>query len=889
MRNKRDQSDFRAEIDAHLQLEADRLEAEGMARPEAEAAARRAFGNRTGAEERFFESKRWLWWDNVGRDVRFAARLIAKDRLFSALAIVGLALGIGISTAIFTMIHASVNVNQVQVDPSSYAGITRMAGGRVRGDFTYTEYSFFRDHSETLAMVSAESGRRRLLVVPHPGAEAEEAQGRFESANFLSCMGLQPALGRTFTVGEEASGAMVLVLHYNSWQHRFGGDPAVLGRSITVNSHPMTIIGVANARKGQADPSDFYLPLGAQPQLLGQGDWLKDSTQEWLMLAARLRPQVDLSRAQAELEVMATALRDRRHASSSDRDRLWGTMTLTPGGVNPGKAKSLLAIVIAVVAAVSMILLIACSNLANLLLARAVVRQREIAVRLSLGASRGRLISQLLTESLLLALAGGALGLLFSRWLAQTLMSLTGAPGLDFTLRLEPAVLVYAVALSIATALSFGLAPALAATRTNLAQSIHGDGPSVTSVSRSRRIWSARNALVIVPLAASLMLLLGAGAAVRRAATIAMEPAQFETTRLITTSLRLNMQGYDQARTLQFQDDFRQRIAGIPGVTAVALATAMPLSNTVGWLAMAVEGQEAISQEQAPHADYNVVSPEFFATIGARVVRGREFTSEDREGGLGVVIVNQDFIRRYWPEQEPLGRRLRIKSGTSGYFQVVGVAPDLQDAVRPDSYVRPTVYVPLPQSTNFFSGVKVDPPPFQMSFLTRTAGDASPVKQLLRQQLHTIDGSLHANIETVSEALDARLGPMRTLSAVLSALGGLALLMASVGIYAILAFAVSQRTREVGIRTALGAGRGQILLLLMRRTMVLIAWGISLGLAGAVALTRVFARALSEVGELDVGTAAAVSAFLAALALLASYLPARKALRVDPAHALRTE
>jgi predicted lysophospholipase L1 biosynthesis ABC-type transport system permease subunit len=273
-------------------------------------------------------------------------------------------------------------------------------------------------------------------------------------------------------------------------------------------------------------------------------------------------------------------------------------------------------------------------------------------------------------------------------------------------------------------------------------------------------------------------------------------------------------------------------------------------------------------------------------------VRGREFTAADREGGSPVVMVNQDFRRSYWPDEPDeaaIGKRIRLKSGAGPYFQVVGVAPDLQDADSRANFVRPMAYIPSAQSTLFFSGMKIDPPAYQASFLARTAGDPEPVKNLIRQQAHTIDASLRATIETVQESLDGRLGPLRTILMLLSALGGLALLMASVGIYAILAFAVSQRTREVGIRAALGARRSEIVTLLMRRTVVLIAWGIGLGLAAAIVLTRIFARMMTQVGELDAATCIAVSALLAAVALLASYLPARKALRIDPAQALRCE
>jgi predicted permease len=534
-------------------------------------------------------------------------------------------------------------------------------------------------------------------------------------------------------------------------------------------------------------------------------------------------------------------------------------------------------------------LLIACSNLANLLLARAAVRQREIGVRLSLGASRARLIGQLLTESMLLAFAGGVLGLVFSYWLAKGLMVMMSVPGLEFDLRMEPLVAFYALILSIATGLSFGLAPALTATRTNLAQALHAEGLSGTVRAQSRKIWSARNALVIVPLAVSLMLLLGAGVAVRQVQRRAFHGPAFESSHLIGASFRLNMQGYDRARTLQFQEDLRQRIARMPGVTSVALATAMPLSNSMGWFQLIVEGRPAVGEGAAPHADYNVVSAGFFETVGTAAVRGRGFTADDREGSPPVAMVNQELARQYWPDEEAIGKRLRLAASTGPYFEVVGVAPDLQDASSPYNSVRPTVYAPYTQGTLFLKGVRTDLPAYQMQFVARTAGEPAALKAAIRQEAHATDSALRVNIETVEESLDARFGPVKTVSMLLSALSGLALLMASVGIYAILAYAVSLRTREIGIRTALGAQRREILTLVMQRTVAMIGWGIGLGLVGALVLTRIFARNFAKVGELDAVTCITVSVFLAGFAMLAGYLPARKALRVDPVQALRCE
>jgi predicted permease len=394
--------------------------------------------------------------------------------------------------------------------------------------------------------------------------------------------------------------------------------------------------------------------------------------------------------------------------------------------------------------------------------------------------------------------------------------------------------------------------------------------------------------LVIVPLAVSLMLLLGAGVAVRRVQQSYLSGPDFDISRLIGISFRLNMQGYDEARTLQFQDNLRQRIVAMPGVVSVALATQLPLSNSAGWFPMAVDGAAPSALESAPHTDYNIVSPGYFETIGATILRGRGFAASDSEGTPPVALVNQDLVRQYWPNEEPLGKRIRL-AGSSVFFEVVGVAPDLGDATQRINSVRPTVYVANAQGKLFLHGLKTDPPPYQMQFLVRTSQETAAVKAALHQEILAADPSLRVQVQTLQEALEERVGPLRTMSLLLSALGALALLMAAVGIYAILAYAVSQRTREIGIRTALGAQRREILALVMRRTLLLIASGIGFGLVAAVVLTRIFAHAMAKFGELDAATSLSVSLLLGAVAVMASYLPARKAFRVDPVQALRCE
>ena len=900
MWRKRKQQDFNAELEAHLQLESDQLHSEGLTPEDAQAAARRALGNRTAAEERFYESSRWMLFQHFFRDLRFATRVLLKDAKFSVLAILGLALGIGVSTGIFAVLgpmlkpHGSnVRLFEEVRNPATYVGLDY---GRGR-NFSFPEYRYFQDHSTALGEISAESTPYSFVLNPiSEGTDSEDLLATFESANSLSVLGMRPALGRSFSRQEEQPGATsVAILNYRFWQRRFGGATNVLGKTIVLNAHSVTIVGVADSEFHQDDTTAMFLPLGLQPLLLGQGGWLQDSDVNWLMVSARLRPGVSMSKAQAEADVLGSSFAENAHpgtAPSAD-DRV----LLSPGGVDRNQQRLLTAAKVAVNLIVAMILFIACSNLANLLLARAVVRRREIGVRLSMGASRARLICQLLTESLLLSIAGGAVGLAFSYWLVK---ALSAQPSLARLFSgsdpsLDHRALLYALALSVATGLAFGLGPALAATKTNLARALHAEGLSGTPNAPSQKIWAPRNLLVVAPLAIAFMLLLGAAVLVRAIQGASFQP-RFDTSRVIGLSFRLKAQGYDEAKSIQFQENLRERMSTMPGVVSVAMANTLPLlvSPPFGLCSLSAEAS-VIPTGRA--ADCHAVSANYFETLGVPIVRGRAFSSSDGNGAEPVAIVSQELARTYWPDQEPIGKRIRSPNGTT-FFEVVGVAADLQDPGQKSMLpTLPTAYVPAGQGSLLMTPRKDGPDAArfasdqvsEMQFLVRASGDPANVKSALRQAVRAADSSLWVNIQTMEERLEPFIGPQRMIALCLTAFGALALLMACAGIYAILAYAVSQRTREIGVRMALGAQRGEILSMVMRRTLVLIAWGIGAGLAGALALSRILAASIQGLGGLDAGTCISVILLLGSASLLASYLPSRKALRVDPVQALRCE
>jgi putative ABC transport system permease protein len=897
---KRQQQDFNAELEAHLQLEADQLRSEGLPGEEAQAAARRALGNRTSTQERFYESSHWMPFQHFLRDLRFATRVLLKDAKFSVLAILGLALGISVSTGIFAVLgpmlkpHGS-NVRALEEvrNPESYVGLDR---GPSR-NFSFPEYRYFQEHSAALDEVSAETSPHNLILNPiSEGADAEDVLVTFESANSISVLGMRPALGRSFSKEEEQTGApAVAILSYGFWQRRFGGAASVLGKTIVLNAHAVTIVGIADAKFHEDDTTAVFLSLGLQPSILDQGDWLHDAGTRWLMVSARIRPGVSISKAQAEGDVLGSSFAENAHpgtAPSAD-DRV----LLSAGGVDRNQQRLLTAAKVAVNLIVAMILFIACSNLANLLLARAVVRRREIGVRLSMGASRARLICQLLTESLLLSIAGGAVGLALSYGLVK---SLSAQPSLARLFsgvepHLDHRALLYALLLSVATGFAFGLGPALAATKTNLARALHAEGLSGTPSAPSQKIWAPRNLLVVAPLAVSLMLLIGAAALVRTLQGASFNP-KFDASRVIGMSFRLKAQGYDESKSSQFQENLRERMSTMPGVVSVALASAFPIPVLPPFGGCSLETDGPVISPGG-HFECDAVSAGYFETLGIPIVRGRAFSPSDREGSDPVAIVNQQLARTYWPGQEPIGKRMR-SADSDTYFHIVGVAADLQDPGKQNQFrLLPTAYVPTSQGRLLFAsqknGIRGDRvssyQASDMQFLVRTNRDPASVKTTLRQAVRVIDPSVWVDIQTIEERLEPLTGPQSVIALFLSGFGALALLMACAGIYAILAYAVSQRTREIGIRIALGAQRREILSMVMRRTLVLIAWGIGAGLAGALGLSRILAASVRGVLGLDAITCISVALLLGAASLLASYLPSRKALRVDPVQALRCE
>lgn len=870
---RRKHEDFQDELAAHLQLEAEALRAEGLSEEDARATARRALGNRTIAEERFYEASPLLPVQHALRDLRFAFRVLRKEPKFSVLTILGLALGIAVSTALFAFVSAGsqprgtgFRAHDDVLHPETYLSINRNDNF---GDFSAREFRYLQEHTASTVELTAESEPSSLVLgTPTASADAEEVFTRFESANFLAVRGLHPALGRTFNKEEES--APLAVLSHAFWQRRFGGDPGVIGQTILLNNHAVTIIGVADPRFHLTDSADLFLPLALQPLL---------PSDMGLMLDARLRPGAGLPQVRTELQTITAAFAEANPGAllpAGPPNQSAVRVSVFLGDLPPQVARQRNEIIFALDLAISMILLIACSNLASLLLARASVRRRELGVRLSLGASRGRLVSQLLTESLLLSTCGGLLGVLLSTWLAKWLMA--SLPRIALQAGHGHQVLFYGLLLSLVTGVSFGLGPALAVTKANLAQALHSGGTAGTEGS-TLRVGSRRNLLVVVPLALSLMLLIGAASLIRVAQSGGFVSTSFDSSHLIGLSFRLKDQGYDDARAERFREQLRDRFRALPGVASVALTDETP------FFAGSCQIKTPPPAAGSPSVCHRV-SPEFFQTMGLRILRGRSVTPADRAGSARVAVISQSFADKFLAGREPLGASLETATGS--YFEVVGVAADLYrgSGVRPIP-AFPSVYIPATQEAGSATVGRRDF--LRMEILVRTNVDSSPVIAPLRQIIRAADPSLWASIQTFDDYLSRFTNNARVAVFVLGALGALVLLMAAAGIYALLAYSVGRRAREIGIRMALGAHNREILILVMRRTLILIAWGIACGLLGALALGRILTALVLKTPPPDALTCFAVAVALAATSLIASYLPARKALRVNPVETLRAD
>jgi predicted permease len=803
------------------------------------------------------------------KDIHYGIRMLARTPGFTIVAVLSLALGIGANTTVFSLLDAVMLRSLPVQHPEQIVEIaTREAGGAPHLDFSYPLYAALRDHNDVLSGMVAYVDTSLGLAA---GDQTERIRAEFVSANYFSVLGIQPAIGSAFASDDERPGApRVAVISYALWQRRLGGERAVLQKTVRLNGRTFSVVGVAPREfsgllRGQQ--TDVWITLPHNADFDGNPKLLSSDQVSWLSLAGRLKPGITIEQAQARLTSLLPGVSEEARASGK-----WEAALTKASGGNEVYVTELQRPLTLLFIAVGLILAIACANVASLLLARAKTRGKEIGIRLALGATRRRIVRQLLTESLLLALTGGALGFLLALWssgLASGLRTRVGGT-LDLDVAPNGRVLLFTLGVSVLTVFVFGVIPAWRASRLDLVPVLKDS----TATPVFRRGPSLHSLLVVTQVTLSLILLAGAGVFVRSLWKLQSIEKGFTGDNVLAMSLNMNLQGYDDNRGKNFYAAALENLSAFPGIQSVSFASALPVSAGGSRMERPANGTTPAVGEYVS-IDIVSSSPRFFETTGLPLISGRDFRLTDTDKSAKVIIVNEAMAKRFWPGTDAVGRS--FSDGTTT-FEVVGVAGGTKYRNLREK-PRLAMYQPLTQSYRS-----------SMNLLVRTVGDPARLAPAIQAQLHSLEPALTIfNITTLSEHVGSSLYVERMESMLLAFFGLLALALTAVGIYGVVAYSVAQRTREVGIRMALGAQKRDVLKLILVKGLVLVAWGTGFGLVGCYWLSRLVSSQLYGVSPNDPATLATVAALLIAVALLASYLPARRATKVDPLVALRYE
>lgn len=882
LRSRRLSHDLDRELAFHIAERADALVAEGMSEADAMREARRRFGNYGLQKERTRDADVLVWLQSLAADVRYATRSLRASSGFTLVAILSLALGIGANTAIFSLIDA-VMLKYLPV--SHPEQLVQVMLSDKNGIFTNPLWEQLRDRQDVFAGVFAVGNTRFNLST---GGEARHVAGDWVSGEFFSTLGLRPALGRTIARSDDRRGCpAIAVLSYGFWQSNYGGDPDVIGTTISLDSHPFQIVGVAAPGFFGVDVGQsvqLYAPLCAEAVVRGAGSALDRRSTWFLRVIARPKPGLTVSQVSARLTTLAPGIYEAtvppNWRPKDQQQYLQGTLGVRPVATGFSDVRhQYRGALLALMAVVGIVLLIACANVANLLLARATVRQREVAIRLALGAGRARLIRQLLTESLLLSLCGAALGLLFAKWGSRVLVGFLDTAGnrVSLDLSVDARVLGFTIAVATATGLLFGLAPAWRSTRVSPQSAMKSGGRGVAE-GHSR--FTLGKALVVAQVALSLVLLMGAGLMVGTFQSLATLDPGFQRDAVLIASTDLHNLNYSAERQRQFYHDMTQRLRTLPGVRAASASAVTPLSGSLWNDIIVVDGFSPKSAMDAA-ADFNGVSDGYFATLGTPVLAGRDFNDDDQPGSAQVAIVNTAFARKFFGGANPLGKRFRLQraTGNTPPLEIVGLVGDAKyESLR--EAAPPTVYVPISQQ---------DEPGTFMSFELRAATAPAALIPGVTSAFSEVNPHLSIEFVTLSDQVARSLTRERLLATLSSFFGALALALSMIGLYGIMSYTVARRRNEIGIRIALGAARTRVLRLVLGDVGVIVATGLAFGIVAALAVTRLASSFLFGVTASDPVTLLASTVILAAVALAAGALPAWRAARMDPMVALREE
>ena len=866
-----------AELRFHLIMKTRENLHGGLTTPEAADLARRRFGNLAHIKDLCREISGGGMLETLWKDLHFGARQLIKRPSFALIAILSLALGIGANTAIFSLVSLVLLRPLPIAQPEQVFSVFPMTPNHDdnQGLWSYPNYKDVRDRNQVLSGLAVH--RFAAMSISNNGNN-ERVWGYLVSGNYFDVLGVNAFHGRTFAPDEDTNQNEhpVAVISYGCWQRRFGGDPAVAGKNILINGHSFTLIGVAPQRFYGTEimfEPEFWVPSMMQPWIEPGGNGLETRGNGQWFAFGRLKPGISRSTAEAALTTINAQLSQEYPKSNVNQG---ATMRMSPPGlVFPGLRQPTLTFTAVLMVTVTLVLLIACTNLANLLLARATHRRKEIAVRLALGASRLRLIRQLLTESILLSILGAAAGLAIGLLLMNLIKGL--APPIDFglfiDLRFDWRVFGFVAFLAIVTGIGFGLLPALQATKPDVVAALK-DESTVAGHKRS----VLRNSLVVVQIALSLVLLITAGLIVRSLQYVRSIGPGFDPDHALTMSVDVGLQGYDQDHGQEFYRQLTDRVKSLPGVQSTSVISYLPLSLDFSGTGVAMEGEPAKPASETPSAMYASSLPGYFSAMRIPILQGRDFTEQDKKDSTQVAIVNETFTRRFWPGQNAVGKRFLVGGATGKPVEIVGV-------VKNGKYFSlgedPAMFIYLPMTQQYSTSV---------SLIVRSEGDPRGSIVAIREEIRKLDATLPIyDVKTLTEHMGLSLFPLRIGASVIGCFGLLALILAALGIYGVMSYSVSQRTHEIGIRMALGANAGDVLLVIVRQGVIVTIIGIGLGLIGALLLGMVVASILNGVSGTDPMTFAVISLLLGVVTLIACYIPARRATKVDPFLAIRSQ
>lgn len=868
----RAKGDFDEEIESHIELDTERGMREGLSREEARRQALIRLGGAEQARNLYRERRGLPWLESLGRDVAYAFRRLRKRPGLTAVAVLSIGLGIGANATIFSMVSRFVLRPAAVGDPGSLTALWTVHGAAACCDeFSKPEFEDVRDQARSFAGVSA-----YFPVVPASiggNGDPERVWGQAVTANFFDVTQVRMVLGRGFASSDDR--APEVVLGSGLWERRFNGDKEIVGKSVLLSGRTFTVVGVAQPAFHSVDQflySEFWVPLGNARLLLPNLTNENSRSFHWLMVVGRLKPGVTRAQAKAELATVA------QHMSKNDpaTDKDISFFVDQAGAVIPGMRRAVYAFLAALTAVVLLVLAIACANVANLLFAQAAARQRELAVRLALGATRGRLRRELLLESTLLGLAGGVTGVLLSLWATQGLNAfhLPLPLHLDLTVSVDWRVIVSTFVLSVVSGLLLGAAPAWAASRPLLGRALRGE----EALAKPGRRLRLRSLLATAQIAMSLVLLCLAGLFLRSLESAASTDIGFNAKGLLTMSVDPRLHGYTAERTVAFLSELQERVAALPGVVSTAVTDQMPLSIGGRDDNLKVDGVSGAAVRQID-TDLYMASPGFLQTMGVPLVAGRDFGGE-AANGQKVAIVSRSFAERAFGTENPVGRHV---SGGGANYEIIGVAANIKSRTLGEG-VRPVLYRSLRQT------VGADPSMVGYALVVRTPGNPAAMGEAVRRQIHALDPTLAIfNDETMEEHVRSAFFLPRLAATLFGIFGGMGLVLAIVGLYGMMSFVVGQRRQEIGIRMAMGAERATVKWLVVRQGMTLACVALALGWPAAWMLAKVMSAFLYGISAHDLATFAVVPLILASIAFAACWIPARRAASINPMDALRAE